>query len=285
MRTECLVVLFCICIAACAGSAATASEDDSPSIVVQQFQSALSARDYAAASQLFCSAFRQVHAKDLASGSLFSSEGKSMVSLLVDPWAAITQESVRGDCAWVKISVGDDTDDLSSQAGAAVLELIREAGKWKILQFPPSRSSSDALLAAKDGDAAGRWFLSMVRDGDFSKEEQEQIEAVLPGYYGSRIHWRKPEASVTYIYRGDYAYTTAKALKELAEYFPQKRALKPDRIEFWANPSAKVKAAAATRARDAAKRIAAKVMALKCTAYPELDTFDLKSTDLKNGSF
>jgi hypothetical protein len=144
-------------------------------------------------------------------------------------------------------------------------------------------ANSDAALAAKDGSAAGRWFLQMISNGDFSKQEQEQIRAILPGYYGLRIYWHRPKG--LHSFRGDFAYASMDGLRELAAYFRQKDSLKPERIEFWAEPTPEVREAAKKRARDAAMRIAAKIMALKCTAYPELNRFDLLSIHLGDGGF
>lgn len=142
---------------------------------------------------------------------------------------------------------------------------------------------ADAPLPEKDGYATGRLFLQTISDGVFSKEEQEQIGAILPRYYGLRIYWHRP--SGLFSFRGDYAYATMNGLKELDAYLRQKDALKPERIEFWPKPTPEVRQASDKRASEAIRRISERIIALKGAGYHELDGFQVESIRLTDTGF
>lgn len=145
-------------------------------------------------------------------------------------------------------------------------------------------SGNDANRAAKDGEAAGRLFLQMIGDGEFSRAEQDQMETILPGYYAFRIIWDTGHPDHIYRFGTNYRPASLPYLDELCDDVKQGHSPNIARIEFWPNPSPGVSKAAEKRASEAMRRIARRIFALKHD-YPELSRFELFSIHLSDSGF
>lgn len=244
--------------------------------VVSRFIEAVQKRDWKEASSLFAADFRRAQEKTLRDGSLLRYRWgirKSAQSVLHDPRCRMTEIIVRGDFAWARAEVSGGR---WAQGGAVTLELARERGSWRLLRFPPSAASADAVRAGFDGEAAGHWLQAMLEDRRLSQQELVQIAAVLPAYYAvlvERVSARQPRLLRSLRPHIEVIDATTDDLKRL----PAGLAAPPDshvqRLVFWRFPSKQVQAASRALARQAIHRIYDDLIAVKAK-YPELAQFD-----------
>lgn len=221
--------------------------------VAHSFVEALRKKDWDGASALFATDFGNAHQKQLEDGSIFTSEaGKSVLSVLVDPRGGLTGTSVRGDRAWVTVSsLGSD----SGQVGRAMIELVREGRTWRILRFPPSPTAYDESIADTSGQAAGRWFQSMISDGTFTAGEQAELQKVLGNYYGVHVvvstRTGSNPAPVTDLLSG----VDMRDLVMLDGEIRRQTELQLQSITFWRSPTPEIESKSRVLVKDALQKV------------------------------
>jgi len=258
--------------------------------VVNDFIRAVQKKEWARAAEFFSADFRRAHQKELLDGSLLGFDphvGKSTQSILQSPGPWVDRVAIRGERAWALLDTGGDP---WSQRGLMALELVREGGQWKVLCFPPSEGAIDALRAGHDGEAAGRWFWTMLSDGDFSREEQARMAEVLGAYYGmavvkgSWVEGRKPSLLLRFrqLMSAEVHRATMEELTRIAEELKAWSGLKMVKVEFWREPDNDVVAVAQALADQAIRRIYQDIEAAK-GEFPELALFDGGHVRLQEG--
>jgi len=251
-------------------------------VVVDSFLQAVQREDWAKAAKFVSTEFRRTHEKELLDGSLLHYDphaGKTVQSILHYPGACVGRVAIRGDRAWAEVQAGCSP---WSQAGMTALELVRKDDQWKLLRFPSPRGTIDVLMAGYDGEAAGRWFKSMLSDGEFTEEEQAEIRQVLDAYYAVVVQMQS-NVEGRPLPPPDYRPATIDWLREIAQRVKDAESkFSVANVAFWPKPSEDVVCIGEALAKQAIRQIYEDLAAAK-DKYPELGKFDEEHVSFSEG--
>jgi hypothetical protein len=205
----------------------------------------------------------------------------SLLAVIHSPVSEVTRCVVRGDRGWCLVQVSWPTARVSS--AGCTLEMVREAGGWRILAIPPSRLAYCAALAGLDGQAAGAWLAAMLGDGRLSGEEQALLSGLIalrrddgvPVYYALSVEWMLlgSLARCEIFDRADMA-----TIRRIIADRPPRSVLAG--ATFWRSPGPRLAGLTRPLARDAMLRIYLDLLG-EVVRFPELAGLNQSCLNLK----